>query len=153
MQIDIARKTAIVSKHPGATADQVKHFQEYFLNNNKPNRVIISAGINDLLYNKSSANTEEVVEKVIDIGNQAKAKGVRDRDIYVLGLYQVEGIDANRFNDILKQRCIELNFGYVHNLNIENDDLFDGLHVNNRVGTKKMKHNIMQCFTTYTYSN
>ena len=61
----------------------------------------------------------------------------------------MDGIDVNSFNNILKQRCFELNIGYIHNSNIEKEDLFDELHVNNRVGNNKLKHNVMQCFTTY----
>jgi len=117
---------------------------------NKPDRVIIAAGMNDLLYEKENSNPAEVVERVIDIGKRAREKGVKD--VFILGLYQVDGVNVNIFNHILRQRCLETNFGYVYNSNIDKDDLYDGLHVNNRVGTNKLKHNVMQCFTTYIHN-
>ena len=57
------------------------------------------------------------------------------------------------FNDILAKRCSDLGFHLVSNSNIELCDLSDGLHVNNRVGHAKLKHNIMKCCDTYIHKN
>ena len=150
MSIDRRSETSITSKHPGATANQIKHYNDYFLKEEKPNRVIISAGLNDLLYERDG-NIEEIVDRVVDIGKRAKESGVSD--IFILGLYKPEEyVNIKDFNSFLMEKCTEYNFGFVPNSNIELGDLFDGLHVNNKSGNKKLKHNILQCFKTYNYN-
>ena len=76
--------------------------------------------------------------------------------MYICSLYNIRSIFdgyTSRFNDILAKRCLELGFYLVSNSNIELCDLSDGLHVNNRDGSAKLKHNIMNCFDTYFYRN
>ena len=115
--------------------------------------MIIQAGINDLLYGREGVNAEEVAKSVVEIGKRAKDSGVSD--VFIMGLYKVDGVNTVGFNNFLKQKCMQYNFGFVHNSNIYKSDLFDGLHVN-RQGNDKLKHNLLQSFDTYycnEYSN
>ena len=120
------------------------------------------AGANDLLYENSRCrrskedlcNEGDIVQRVINIGVEAKRRGVRD--IYICNLYSIRSIYdgyTSRFNDILAKRCSDLGFHLVSNSNIELCDLSDGLHVNNKVGHAKLKHNIMKCCDTYIHKN
>ena len=150
------------SMHPGATADQINSYLEWWYNNYNPHRLILCAGTNDLLYEnrRCLANREdlcnegEIVNNVINIGIEAKRRGVQD--IHICSLYSIKTVYdgyTSRFNDILSRRCSELGFHFVSNSNIELCDLSDGIHVNNRQGHNKLKHNIMKCCDTYVHRN
>jgi hypothetical protein len=148
--------------HPGATAGQLASYLQWWYDNYAPDRLVLSAGANDLLDENSRcrrmkedmSNEAELVERVINIGVQARGRGVRD--VYICNLYSIRSVFdgyTTRFNDILAKRCLELGFHLVPNSNIELCDLSDGLHVNNRDGSVKLKHNIMNCFDTYVHRN
>ena len=145
-----------MSKHPGATAGQIHSYCDWWYKNWLPNRIIAVAGANDMLYEQRNTgeinNEEEIAERVISIGIEARDRGVDE--ICILGLYSLNDIYdtyTTRFNDKLSKRCTELGFKFVSNSNIELCDLADGLHVNNRSGHNKLKHNILQCCESYKY--
>ena len=153
--IDRHRERSIVSKHPGATAKQIKHYIEYFLNEEDLHGVIIVAGLNDLLYSSNNGRNdvimEDIVAHVIQAGLKAREAGIMN--VHLSGLFKVENVrdeHINLFNYLLKQRCKQLGFGFIFNSNIELNDLYDGLHVNNKLGNMKLKHNILQCFDSYS---
>ena len=55
-------------------------------------------------------------------------------------------------NQLLESKCQEHGFYFISNANIGLDDIFDGLHVNNLTGHKKLKHNILKmCAKTYVH--
>ena len=151
-----------ISKHPGATAEQIGSYLSWWYDNYRPSRLIIAAGANDMLYENKRCrdmkedlcNEGDIVERVINIGREAKRRGVRD--VYICNLYSIRSIYdgyTSRFNDILENRCIELGFTIISNSNIELCDLSDGLHVNSKNGHAKLKHNIMKCCSTYIHRN
>ena len=150
------------SMHPGATSEQIGSYIDWWLTNYRPNRLVLCAGANDLLYEnrrclenrEDLCNETDIVDKVINIGIKARNRGVQN--IHICSLYTIKSIYdgyTSRFNDILAKRCAELGFHFVSNSNIELCDLSDGLHVNNRQGHAKLKHNIMKCCDTYIHRN
>ena len=157
------KDTITISKHPGATAEQIKDYSNWWYNNFKPDTLIVCAGANDLLYENGRcrrerevlSNESEIVEKVLSIGVKARERGVKD--IYFNKLYMIRDIFntfTNRFNDILEQRCQELGFYIIDHSDIGLGDLSDGLHVDNKDGHAKYKHNIMKCAVdTYIHRN
>ena len=99
-------------------------------------------------------NEGELAEKVINMGIEARQRGVKD--IFICTLYSIRSIFAGyttRFNEILCSRCCDLGFNVIYNSNIELCDLSDGLHVDSKRGHNKLKHNIMQCFDTYIHNH
>ena len=156
--IERSRERSIISKHPGATAKQINTTSDYFLREEDLHGVIIVAGLNDLLYTSNNGRNdvimEDIVANVIQAGLKAREAGVTN--INLSGLFKVENVrdeHINLFNYLLKQRCMQLGFGFIFNSNIELDDLYDGLHVNNKLGNIKLKHNILQCFDSYTFGH
>ena len=152
-----------ISKHSGATADQIKSYLGWWYDHYKPNRLVISAGANDLLYennlsmknNEDLCNEPEVVKKLMDIGLEARGRGVSK--IYFCTLYTIKSLYdgyTSRFNQILERECQNYGFHIISNADIELGDLFDGLHVNNKQGINKLKHNILkECSDTYIHRN
>ena len=161
--INREREQIIVSKHPGATADQIHSYLDWWFTHEKPQTLVVAAGANDLLYEDREArnrkehlaNEPQVVRKLMDIGREARDRGVSN--IYFSGLYTIKNLFdgyTSRFNQLLESQCQEHGFYFISNANIELDDLFDGLHVNNHMGHKKLKHNILKmCAKTYVHRN
>ena len=155
-RLNPSKEVIRVSKHPGATAEQVQSYCDWWYKNWAPNRLIAVAGANDMLYEQKESgeinNENELAERVINIGVEARGRGVTE--ICIMGLYSINHIYdtyTTRFNENLSKRCIELGFKFVPNSNIELCDLADGLHVDNRKGHNKLKHNILQCCESYKY--
>ena len=160
--INSKKDDVTVSKHPGATANQIKSYLHWWHTNYKPNTLIVCAGANDLLYENGRCkrmkedlcNEKEIVEQVIAIGIEARGWGVKD--IFFNKLYTIKDIYdgyTSRFNDILEKRCQELGFHVISHSDIELRDLSDRLHVNHKNGHAKLKHNIMKCVGTYIHRN
>ena len=160
--VDKRREDVEVSKHPGATADQIRTYLDWWYVNYNPNNLIICAGVNDLLYenrkctrNKEDlCNEPDIVEKLIDIGIEARIRGVTD--IHFCKLYTIDQLYdgyTSRFNHLLEQRCTDYGFNVVSNSDIDLCDLSDGLHVDSKRGHAKLKHNIMKCCSTYVHRN
>ena len=123
---------------------------------------MVCAGANDLLYengrcrrNKEDlCNEPEVVNKLMDIGREAKLRGVSR--IYFCKLYTIRDLYdgyTSRFNHLLEQSCNTLGFYTISNSDIELSDLSDGLHVDSKHGHAKLKHNIMKSCETYIHRN
>ena len=158
-EIDTRKEQCIVSKHPGATTDQMEHNMAYWLRTVRPERVIISGGINNIIQRPQQANDplyiEDTVEEILDLGRMAKEGGVRN--VCILGLLNVNYFDESRsqidtyqFNALLKQRCEVLNFRFIDNSNIPTSKLYDGLHASPS-GLNILKENILRCFSTHRY--
>jgi len=150
----VNKERAIVSQHPGATTEQLNYYVGYHLHKQKVHKLIIVSGINDLLYATSDKtkplNVEELVDRVIYMAEQARRFGVKQ--VFISSLFNVKNVDNKNiylYNRILKAKCYEMGFGYIFNSNIEECDLYDGLHVNNTTGHSKLRHNLLQCCDTY----
>ena len=155
-RLDSSKEVIRLSKHPGATADQVRSYCNWWYENWVPNRLIAVAGTNDMLYeqreNGEINNEREISERVINIGLDARGRGVAE--ICILGLYSTNDLYdtyITRYNENLAQQCTELGLKFVSNSNIDLCDLADGLHVDNRKGHNKLKNNILQCCDSYIY--
>jgi len=156
------REDVDISKHPGATADQIKSYLNWWYDNYSPDTLVVCAGANDLLYENGRCkrikedlcNEPKVVDKLMDIGREAKLKG--GSNIYFCKLYTIRDLYdgyTSRFNELLERRCNELGFYSISNSNIELSDLSDGLHVDSKHGHAKLKHNIMKSCETYIHRN
>ena len=94
--INREREQIIVSKHPGATADQIHSYLDWWFTHEKPQALVVAAGANDLLYEDREArnrkehlaNEPQVVSKLMDIGREARDRGVSN--IYFSGLYTIK---------------------------------------------------------------
>jgi hypothetical protein len=141
-----------LTKYSGATADKLHHMANYYIDTNKPDNLIIVAGLNDILNErrkKGTANCGEVADRVLNIGRTARTEGVgrvciseilkpRFRDCHE---------NINDTNHILRSKCESEGFIFVSQSNIGVSDLGDNLHVS-REGNDKLKHNILsQCYT------
>ena len=81
--INREREQIIVSKHPGATADQIHSYLDWWFTHEKPQTLVVAAGANDLLYEDREArnrkehlaNEPQVVSKLMDIGREARDRG------------------------------------------------------------------------------
>ena len=71
-----------VSKHPGATTDQIEHNLEYWARNYHPGRVVISVGINDIIMEPKKPGDKcygpNTVDRIINIWRKAKLGAIRD---------------------------------------------------------------------------
>jgi len=141
-----------LSKHNGATSDELNHMTKFFIETNLPDNLIVVAGLNDILKEKrerNDVNCKEVSNSVVNIGRMARDSGV--------GRVSISAIIKPRFRDChsyvdevnayIQQQCIAKNFVYFSHGNIGLGDLGDNLHVS-RDGNVKLKHNILsQCYT------
>ena len=142
-----------LTKYSGATADKLHHMAKYYIETNKPDNLIIVAGLNDILnerrLNNGSANCEEVADRVLSIGRTARAGGIGR--ICISQILKPSFRDChdniNDTNHILRSKCKSEGFIFVSQSNIGPRDLGDPLHVSDK-GNDKLKHNILsQCYT------
>jgi len=158
--VDRNREEVIVSHHPGAITKQLHHYMGYWVKEDKPDRIIIVAGANDMLQEswkarqrRQQVSTEHtIVSKVLDMGEEAQKAGIRH--ICISGLYNVNNVCPNNtiiYNQLLEMGCANMGFRYISQSDIGTGDLFDGLHVNNTSGHSKLKHNLLSCLDTYDY--
>ena len=156
--IDRKKEEMIVSQHPGANTEQLHHYMGYWTKQHRLEKIVIFAGTNDLLYenskarreNRSVRNEHDLVNRVLDMAVDAKKAGVKY--VYVGGLYNIENVDnihVSNYNQLLQMGCINNDIYYINNSNIGPGDLYDGLHVNNGSGHRKLKQNIMQHMESY----
>ena len=118
----------------------------------KPSRVIIAAGSNDVAYDMStgSADPEVIGKRILDIAWDARNEEVRE--VFISGLMKRRGFQysdiISQINLILRLWCMRENFYFIDNDNIQLDDLCDGLHLNHR-GNAKFIKNLLQCCHSY----
>ena len=158
--LDTRREQCIVSRHPGATSDQLEHLVEYWAKAVNPERIIICCGINNMIhYPQDAQDTLYEVNTAADIIKVAKkAKDAGIRDVCMLGLLDVNyrdenncHIDTTEVNKLLKDRCSKLNFRFIDNSNIKRRMLWDGLHPSKDVGQEILRKNILKCFSTFRF--
>ena len=151
--LDGNMEKAIISKFPGAHAEQIKHYSKYTIEHDGISDLIICAGANDLTYDyyNGIANAENIANKILDIGREARKEGVPN--IHVCGLIIRRDTRfftlRNSVNCILRLKCANEGFMFIDNNNIYTNDLYiDGLHLND-IGSFKLKHNILRSCHTY----
>ena len=78
--LDERKEIVKISKFPAAHANQIRLYAQYSLQVDKPSRVIIAAGSNDVAYDMStgSADPEVIAKRILDIAWDARNEGVRE---------------------------------------------------------------------------
>ena len=128
------------------------HYTTYFLEKDKPDNLIIVSGLNDLLHHKerSTANCNEIANNVVEIGREAKRRGVWR--ICISGLvkpkYDNCRIKVDEINSIISDYCKKEGFVYIDQNNIGRHDMGDMIHVGQQ-GMQKLMDNILNNLHTY----
>ena len=150
--LDGRKEVVKISKFPAAHANQIRLYSQYTLQVDKPSQLIVAAGSNDISYDMSKgvADPQVIAERILNIARDARNEGVRD--IFISGLMKRRGRQYNyiilEVNLALRLRCVEENFHFISNENIELGDLCDGLHLNYK-GNAKFIQNLLQCCHSY----
>ena len=137
-------------KYPGHTADEIGHYVYKNIEDDKPNSIIIVAGINDILKakrEKDVPNLNEIIENILDIGRVARDKAVKN--IFISGIMVNRNKSYNQvvnaINDLLGYRCKQEGFNFIDQSHIVLRDLWhDGLHLNEK-GSAKLLYNLLSC--------
>ena len=152
-QLDPDFDSVVINKYPAAHANQIHHYSDYTLDNEKPDTIIVMAGTNDVSYDSSNgkqADPENIACRIIDIGRNAKENGVSR--VFINGLIKRKGTFhnniINRVNLYLRNKCCGENFYFIDNSDIQISDLCDGLHLNDEGNTKFMR-NLLMCCDSY----
>ena len=76
-RIDLKQEKGVINNHPNAEADEIHHYALYHLEKDRPDNLVIVAGLNDLLHtkNRQDADCDAIAQKVINIGRTAREKG------------------------------------------------------------------------------
>ena len=153
--INEVEEDIIVSKHSGATAEEISFYATLPLNRLHPTQVIIFAGSNDISrsYNENrSVNEYEVVDNILKIARNAKIAGVKK--IFVSRIlprcwgYQFKNIII-RVNQLLERMCTEEGLIYLDHSDITTRHIGnDGLHLN-YYGHVVLKMKILCCFNSF----
>ena len=126
----------------GATASQLKHYTQAALQEDFPDRAIISVGTNNLT--KKNQTPQEIAEEIIDVVNTCRKGGVND--IFVSSItcrpdYQAEIDEINKF---LEYYAGIYNYVYINNRCIREEHLKrDKLHLNNE-GIRILSNNFLE---------
>jgi hypothetical protein len=152
---DINQEDIELSKHNGATAAKIHHMSKFYLDNDKPDNMIVVAGLNDILHDKrkGKVNCNDIANRVMDIGRTARSEGVGR--VCISAIITPKYRDCHDYvkevNDILKFACQSEEFIFINQSNIGLSDLGDNLHVS-RDGNDKLRHNILSHCYTYDQS-
>ena len=147
---------AIFKKFPGAVASEIKEYANVTIDNDVPRGLIAVAGTNDISYrgrDKHQPDVLQIAQNIIDIGLNARRKGVRN--IFIASIITRTGfrheVIRRQVNKILYSMCINHKFYFINNDNIGLEHLWeDGLHLNDS-GATILKKNMARCFDESLY--
>ena len=152
--IDTNVEEVIFKRFPGHTADEISHYAPKLLKDNKPNRVIIVAGTNDIgrdVQPGRTVNEYEVVESLMKTARLARDIGAQS--VYVSAIivrhgYQYKNPVA-RVNSLLEATCATEGFTYIDQSDISSSHISkDGVHLN-FYGQTLLKMSLLNCFNTF----
>ena len=125
---------AELKSYPGATAKELKHNIQFFVQIDPADIVVIYGGCNNISprQNQENLTEEEIAKKIINIGSCCCGKGVYQ--IIISSLICLKGQYHNfrvlKVNDYLQKFCFENRFYFIDNSKIKRDHLYgDGLHL------------------------
>ena len=141
----------IPHRYPGHTADEIKHYVYKNLYDDKPNTVVIIAGINDILRHGrdgSIPDISKITDDILEIGRICKEKQVEK--VFISGIMANNDVLYNHvgmvINDSLKLQCEQEGFIFIDQSYIKCKDLAnDGLHLSD-LGSTKLLDNLLNCF-------
>ena len=123
---------AHIKSFPGSTVTQLNHYSMPTLWEEKPEIVILHAGINDLLSNNEHKTPDdEIATEIMKIGKNCVVNGVEK--VFISGIIYCKHIDGeriDRINKILKEQSLAHNFMFIDNNKINTSHLWkDGIHL------------------------
>ena len=148
----------IFKRFPGHTAEEMSFYAEKPLRDQKPEKVVIVAGTNDLtrdMFEKECVDEFAVVESLMKIGRTAReygAKMIHISSIMVRRGNWYRGV-VEKVNDLLYMACVAENFLYMDQADITMAHISssDGVHLNSH-GTTILLFNILSTFDTFDAS-
>ena len=150
--IDERQETIAINKYPNAEATEMLHYAKYFLENDRPDNIIIVSGLNDLLHHKERARADAhlISENILQIGRESKRRGVWR--VCISGLvkpkYENCRQKVEEINTLLWEKCRKEGFIYIDQSNIDVADMGDMIHVGQH-GLHKLKDNVLNQLHTY----
>ena len=77
-RLDELQETVRINKFPNAESQEMLHYLKYYLENDKPDNLIIVTGANDLLHHKYRyhADARQIAESMMSLGKETKKHGV-----------------------------------------------------------------------------
>ena len=116
---------------PGATSKDLLHYVDTTLQDNLFEVAVIHIGINDIVNNKNSLNTDHMLENIKNIALKCKRYGIQK--VLISGLLTTNRLAQDvieEVNKLIKNMCNIEGYCYVNNDNITRANLFkDGLHL------------------------
>ena len=122
----------VVKSFPGATSEEINHYVEPALDNEKPDMVIIHTGTNDMYNRRSSKSIPDIANGIIKIGKKCRERGVKN--IFISGIVfrrsKATSKKVFEINNLVRALCGKENFYFIHNNSIKDEHLWDdGLHL------------------------
>ena len=122
----------VVKSFPGATSEEINHYVEPALDNEKPDMVIIHTGTNDMYNRRSPKSIPDIANGIIKIGKKCRERGVKN--IFISGIVFRRPKAASKkvfeINNLVRALCGKENFYFIHNNSIKDEHLWDdGLHL------------------------
>ena len=133
----------------GKKAPHIKNYIKSHLSVEKPDRVLIHVGGNDLPPgpNQRPMPIDELAHHIIEAGEISERFGVKD--IYIAGVTARPGLQGRcyKLNDKLKELCEDRNYTYINNDNISLSHLYDKVHIGNP-GSKILMENYLRALNS-----
>ena len=117
---------------PGAKSHQLLHYIDVNLDGRKPpDSVIIHIGVNDVMYDNSQSNIENLVRNIKKMTEKCRNAGAKN--VFISGLVYTTRVSLSileRIHETLLSYCDLHNCIYIDNRNIRGKHLYkDGLHL------------------------
>ena len=126
------------------------HYIDPILEEQTIKAAIIYIGVNDMLYDSSSRQTNLLLQNITEIGKNCISYKVKCVSISSLNFNtRISHKLLNEVNEMIERFCLENDYYYIENGNAFENDLFkDGLHQQNS-GKKTLSQNFIANLQTY----
>ena len=142
---DYVNGTAEFQLFRGKKANHIKNYMKSHVELEKPDRVVIHMGGNDLPSgpNMSPMPIDELANHIIEAGEICSRSGVRE--VFIAGVTSRPGLQKRCFslNDRLEEMCGRRNFTFIKNENISLSHLYDGVHLS-KAGSRILQSNYLR---------
>ena len=116
---------------PGCNSKEMLHYIESTLETGFYDSVLLHVGVNDLLNDKSSSITDNLISNLVNIVNKCKSLGVMD--LFVSGIAFNKRLPytvIKKVNEKIADMCNKNGLFFIDNGNTSNMDLYqDGSHL------------------------
>ena len=115
---------------PGAKADQLNHHVEPSPEEYEYDAAIIHVGINDILGSKSEKEVKDVPRKIMNVAETCRNYNIAKIFISSIIRCSRATVDIDYINGKIRELCIQNNYEFVSNTQINKHDLWrDGIHL------------------------